>query len=343
MLKTIKLGLLAIFSLVLLAFVAKGSAYAETIIPVGGTYPSEFSSVEAMLDSDEESLHDVIPGSYTNAEIRVHTISSAEVRVSDMDYEVETVQGYNVLESAYYQFELYTDGTKYTGPIQGEGIDIIVTLKDSESYYVTMESYNLTDFTVASPMKRWFSLQNTSDMDEYYVGFYKVPIDGDLSEARVTGVKDLTYTGKAQKQKSMKIVIGGKTLVEGIDYDVEYYGNKEVGEGGVNLFGKGSYVGFLPLWYKVLPAKARILSLKPGSKSLTINMAKVSKSYGTKHFQIRYKIKGTKSWKKKTVLGSKKALKLTKLKKGKRYTVQVRAKGYYTGKWSTARTSGKIK
>ena len=88
--------------------------------------------------------------------------------------------------------------------------------------------------------------------------------------------------------------------------------------------------------------KPVIKKLTPKRKALTVSIAKTSTAYGTSRFQIRYKIKGAKKWTTRTV-GSSKTQTLKKLKTGKRYTVQVRAKGVYSGPWSTAKTSGRIK
>ena len=122
----------------------------------------------------------------------------------------------------------------------------------------------------------------------------------------------------------------------------DYSGNKKVGNGILIITGRGKYAGTEYVEFKVVPAKPVIRKLTPKRKALTVSIAKSSTAYGTSRFQIRYKIKGTKKWTTRTV-GSSKTQTLKKLKTGKRYTVQVRAKGVYSGPWSTAKTSGRIK
>ena len=89
---------------------------------------------------------------------------------------------------------------------------------------------------------------------------------------------------------------------------------------------------------KVKLSKGVITSLKKGTKSFRVKWKKVS---GASGYQVSYKT--GKTTKKKTVNGgSKKSLKVTGLKSGKKYTVKVRAwktvngKKYY-GKWSAAK------
>lgn len=92
--------------------------------------------------------------------------------------------------------------------------------------------------------------------------------------------------------------------------------------------------------------KAAIKSLKTGSRKLTVNMTTEPSKKGGTHYQIAYKVKGTKKWKYKTTSTAKKTIK--QLKSKKRYLVKARVykkisgKKYY-GKWSKTKKSRKIK
>ncbi len=55
-------------------------------------------------------------------------------------------------------------------------------------------------------------------------------------------VKDLTYTGSAQKGIK-KVTLGGKVLAEGTDYTVKYSSNVNAGTASYTITGKGSYTG----------------------------------------------------------------------------------------------------
>jgi hypothetical protein len=102
----------------------------------------------------------------------------------------------------------------------------------------------------------------------------------------------------------------------------------------------------------VKPLKTKIIKIKVGKRSLTVTWKKLAKSQKITKYQVRYQIKGKKSWKVKTVAASKGKLIIKKLKKGKKYRVQVRS--YKTVKvngkskqlyspWSTVKTSKKVK
>ena len=91
------------------------------------------------------------------------------------------------------------------------------------------------------------------------------------------------------------------------------------------------------------PKKASIKTLTAGRKKLTVTMtASPAKMGGTK-YQIAYRIKDSSKWSYKNTSSAK--LTIKSLKKGKKYTVKVRAvrDGAVYGPWSKAKTSKKIK
>ena len=99
--------------------------------------------------------------------------------------------------------------------------------------------------------------------------------------------------------------------------------------------GHGSYT----LTYTIKPPKVTGVKLRsPKSRQMEVSYAKKS---GGVYYQIRYRVKGTSSWRKTTAKGTYKLLK--NLKAGKSYQVEVRAfkkvSGVtYYGDWSTAKT-----
>ncbi len=103
------------------------------------------------------------------------------------------------------------------------------------------------------------------------------------------------------------------------------------------------------LTYKSLqPAvkKASVKTLKSGKKKLTVTMTTKPSAKGGTHYQIAYKVKGSKGWSYKKTAAAKATVK--GLKHNKKYVVKVRAykndsgRSFY-GAWSRTRTSGKIK
>ena len=155
-----------------------------------------------------------------------------------------------------------------------------------------------------------------------------------IAKATVTGVVSKTYTGKALTQKVV-VKANGKTLKNGTDYTVSYKNNKNVGKAAVTVKAKGNYTGTITKTFIVKPAKESITSLKKGTKRFTV---KYKKQTGAK-YQIYYKTAGSKA---KTVKTSAVTKTVKNLKKGKTYTVKVRAykaidgKTYY-GAYSAAK------
>ena len=63
-----------------------------------------------------------------------------------------------------------------------------------------------------------------------------------IKNASVSGLKTLTYNGKAQTQQPV-VKVGSKTLKKGTDYTVVTTGNKNAGKATVTITGKGNYKG----------------------------------------------------------------------------------------------------
>ncbi len=171
-----------------------------------------------------------------------------------------------------------------------------------------------------------------------------------LAGAKVT-VASGVWTGKALKP-SVVVKLGGKTLRVDKDYTVAFKRNKNVGTATVAITGKGAYTGSKFATFKIVPkgvvAEGKV---KFGKKSFTVKWSKPSKSAlkQTTGYQVRYSLK--KSMKRATVktvkatssAGKKCTLKVSKLKGGKKYYIQVRTykkvagKTYYSG-WSKTKT-----
>ena len=87
--------------------------------------------------------------------------------------------------------------------------------------------------------------------------------------------------------------------------------------------------------------KPSIKSAKAGSKKITVTASKAPALFGGTKYQLAYKLKGSSKWKYKTT--SKKTITVSKLKKGKKYTVRIRTMNStngqkYYGKWSKSKT-----
>lgn len=158
----------------------------------------------------------------------------------------------------------------------------------------------------------------------------------DISKPKyVTKVSAKTYTGKAYKP-TVKIIVGSKTLKNGVDYTVKY-GTNKIGKGTIKIIGKGNYAGMFVRTFAINPRKTSV-TVKAGSKGKFV--AKVAKRTEATKYQISYstnsKFKGAKTVSVKSLSSTLSG------KSGKVYYVRVRTvrtsngKNYVSG-WSSAK------
>ena len=113
--------------------------------------------------------------------------------------------------------------------------------------------------------------------------------------------------------------------------------------GRANLTVKVDGVGTLIYPIKVTIPDISIEKVKAGRKSLKVKVENL-KYTGVSNYELAYRIKGTKTWKKKSFSSASNTLKLTGLKNGKKYQLKVRAwtkdaYGKYCGKYSDVELS----
>ena len=169
-----------------------------------------------------------------------------------------------------------------------------------------------------------------------------------LAKAAIT-VKSKAYTGKTQKPAVPVVKVGGKTLRNGIDFTYSCKGGKKIGSYKVTIVGKGSYTGTKTASFQIVPKGTSVSKLTKAKKALTVKWKKPSKSAlkQVTGYEIRYstskkftaKTTKVKRVKASSASGKKCSLKVSKLKGGKKYYVQVRTykkvgKATYYSSWS---------
>jgi uncharacterized repeat protein (TIGR02543 family) len=160
-----------------------------------------------------------------------------------------------------------------------------------------------------------------------------------IKGAKVAAVKDQVYTGKAKKPQ-LKVTLAGKALVANTDYTVAYTNNIKIGKATVTVTGKGKYKDAVKAAFKIVPKAVSVKSLKAGKKKFTL---KWKKATGITKYQVRYKLKAAKSWKTVSIAAKATSKAVGKLKKGKKYQVQIRAYKTvggvkYLSAWSKVKT-----
>ncbi|WP_373215749.1 Ig-like domain-containing protein [Ruminococcus sp. 5_1_39BFAA] len=75
----------------------------------------------------------------------------------------------------------------------------------------------------------------------------------DISNAAVTGISDMVYTGKELVQSALSVqTADGKVLTNGTDYTVEYSSNVNIGTATVVITGKGAYEGTIRKTFNII-------------------------------------------------------------------------------------------
>ena len=64
-----------------------------------------------------------------------------------------------------------------------------------------------------------------------------------IHDAKVTGIENKAYIGKAVSQPNIKISYNGKKLLRNIDFTLKYINNKSIGTSTIEIIGKGVYSG----------------------------------------------------------------------------------------------------
>ena len=127
---------------------------------------------------------------------------------------------------------------------------------------------------------------------------------------------------------------------------VSYSDNTRVGWGRVTFTGTGDFTGTDFIEFTIIPKKVTGVMVAAGKKRITVRWKKASAAQSVDEYHIRYRVKGTTTWKIKKVPASKSSKVIKGLKKGKKYQVQVCA--YHDhfrtdcfGLWSAMKTTRK--
>lgn len=296
-------------------------------------YDSWDKWVNGTFECEPEHTH-----SYTNYVVTAATLTADGTlkAVCDIDgCDAEDIQYIPRISSVKSSTSTYT----YNGSVNNPEL----TVKDINGNKLAEG----TDYTVSVPEGRKDAGTYTY-MVEFigkYTGSEEVsftikPASISSKVASLSATK-YVYSGTAKKPT---VKISG--LTSGTDYTVAYTSNTKVGKATVTVKGKGNYSGTLTKTFKINPKKAAVSKATPGKKKLTVKMGTKVASTGGATYQIAYKQKGTSKWKYTTTTKQSKVI--SKLKKGKRYYVKVRAyktvsKVKYYGAWSKTKLSNKIK
>jgi ubiquitin len=163
-----------------------------------------------------------------------------------------------------------------------------VTVKDANSKTLTKG----TDFSVKYPTERTNAGKYavTVTMKGNYTGtktlYFKInPMKVESCSASLSA-QSYTYNGSAKTPTVTVKDANSKTLTKGTDFSVKYAtGRTNVGKYAVTVTMKGNYTGTKTLYFKINPAKTSIAKLTPGTKSIKVDVKKLT---NVKGYQIQY-------------------------------------------------------
>ena len=143
-----------------------------------------------------------------------------------------------------------------------------------------------------------------------------------LASAKISGISEKTYTGKAIKPEPT-VKLDSKTLTKGLDYTLSYKNNKAVGKATVTVTGKSNYKGSVSKTFTIKPKKPAGFTLSsPKTRTMKITLKETE---GISGYEIKYSTSKKFTAKTSNVISTKKTTKsLTGLQKGKTYYVKVR-------------------
>lgn len=84
----------------------------------------------------------------------------------------------------------------------------------------------------------------------------------DIDGATVSAIPNQLYTGSAIKPE-VTLTLGGKTLVEGTDYEVYYDNNYDVGTGSIMIYGEGDYTGSKTVYFYIVRPIVPYIATQP--------------------------------------------------------------------------------
>lgn len=201
-----------------------------------------------------------------------------------------------------------------------------------------------TRTTIPSPKKENISENNQQLQQQPALPQQQVqPTIVSMSKVSVKKISNKTYTGKTIKPLPV-VTYNGNTLKKGTDYTLSYKNNKKTGKATITITGKGNYTGAKKVYFYIVPKKPSIKTIKAiGSKKVKITWKRNTTATGYQ-IQIATNKQFTKGKKSFTIKKNSTISKtITKLKKGKKYYVRIRAyktvsgKKYY-GNYSAVKT-----
>ncbi len=156
--------------------------------------------------------------------VRLFSITRADITVSQVEY---------VVDNEY----------------SGEEVRPKVIVKYGDKVLVEGTDYTITYNSGTDAGSMFFTITGIGNYSGSIDCYYNI-IRCDIAEATVSSDNDMIYTGNALEPKPV-ITWNGFTLVEGIDYEIEYFDNVDSGYGIMVIYGMGNFCGTQRIQFRI--------------------------------------------------------------------------------------------
>lgn len=191
-----------------------------------------------------------------------------------MSFQVPDINnGLSSYSKTFYRLPNYVSAASIPNQVYtGKAVTPDVTLKTTDGKTLKKG----TDYTLSykNNKKKGTATVIVTGKGSYFGTLSKTfKITTGLSSAKVSGISNKAYTGKAITQ-SPKVKLGSKTLYKGIDYTLSYKNNTKKGTATLIIRGTGNYAGTIKKTFKILTdvSSAKVTGLETKSytgKALT--------------------------------------------------------------------------
>ena len=305
------------------------------------TFKSDLSAASGKSDmkiSGKSEGSEVVIG-LSGSDVVVNNCTDVSVSLNGTQVQNLEDLGKNI---NFYDIRLEFTEAAYNGSAIQPGIIFIgQDLKQGTDYTVTYENNvgSPSEFTPAAAI-----IQGTGAYSGVKTLMFTIVPEGKaIKSAKISEIKDQTYTGKAITPK-FTVTYQGAKLVPDTDYTVAWKNNKKIGAATLTVTGKGMFTGSKAVTFKIVPKGVKLSSLKAGSKQLTVKWKKGGKDIDG--YEIEYCLKKNFKGAKTVTISKAKTTdtEIKKLKAKKKYYVRIRTfkkvkgKKYYS-EWSGVKSA----
>ncbi len=211
--------------------------------------PTEYTvltiPVELVDATPESAEAGTFGGWYTDSKYQKRITSIEDVKGGNLTLYAKLIPNEVALKS------VTASNVTYNGKAQKPA----VTVKDANGKTVAAKNYTVTyaKNTNVGTATVTVTAKSGSGYSGTLKGSFKI-LAASIAKAKVTGISDKAYNGKAQTPApTVKLSVGGstKTLKKGTDYTVAYKNNKLIGTATVTITGKGNYKDSVKKTFKI--------------------------------------------------------------------------------------------